>query len=198
MSNKIKAPLKIKVKASLKGLYYVLKQPKYLIGAIVLGFFMSGFIIWSLNFDLVKYIVFDAPITFFDKVRFFWDVQTGIYTAYTSTQATGIILFGTLFGINTALIIKVIKLGAFKNIPKKSGGAGLILALLSGGCVACGTSILAPLLATLGATSSAFTSELSNYFNWFGIILITYSIYKLGGVINTVRHQSESDNTNIE
>jgi hypothetical protein len=40
------------------------------------------------------------------------------------------------------------------------------------------------LLATLGATSSAFTSSLSNWLNWISIILISYSIYKLGGVIN--------------
>jgi hypothetical protein len=183
----IKAPINIRIKNSLKGVKIVFSNPIYILIAIIMSFLISGFIIWSLNFDLVKFIVFDAPISFLDKIIFFWDVQTGIYTAYNSSQATGIILFGLFFGINTSLIAYVIKSESIKKIPKKSGGGGLVFALLSGGCVACGTSILAPLLATLGATSSAFTSELSNYFNWAGILLITYSIYKLGGIVNNTK-----------
>ena len=186
--SQIKAPFKIRLKNSLKGIIQVAKRPQYIILAAVSGFFISGFIIWSLNFDLVRFIVFDAPISVGEKLRFFWDVQTGIYTAYESSQATGIILFGTLFGINIALITYVLRNGGLKSIPKKSGGAGFVLALLSGGCVACGTSILAPILATLGATSSAFTTNLSNWLNWAGSILILYSIYKLGGVINNMRN----------
>ena len=183
----MKAPFSIRLKNSLSGFVSVFKNPLYIVFALLLSFLISGFVIWSLNFDLLRYILFDAPISVFDKIQFFWDVQTGIYTAYSSPQATGILLFGLLFGINGAMIFKVVKTGALSNIPKKSGGASFIFAVLSGGCVACGTSILAPLLATLGATSSAFTSGLSNWLNWISIILISYSIYKLGGVINNTK-----------
>ena len=184
--SKIKVPLSIKIRNSLKGFVSVMRRPKYILIAVAVGFFMSGFIIWSLNFDLVKYIVIEAPISVGEKIRFFWDVQTGIYTAYNSLQATGIISFSLLFGINISLITYVFKTVGLKSIPKKSGGGGLILALLSGGCVACGTSILAPLFATLGATSSVIVSDISNILNWLGSILILYSIYKLGGVINNL------------
>ncbi|MFT4532627.1 MAG: hypothetical protein ACI9T8_000658 [Candidatus Saccharimonadales bacterium] len=189
----IKAPFKIRLLNSLNGVKHVAKKPSYILLAVVMSFILSGFVIWSLNFDLVKYIVVDAPITVFEKIRFFWDVQTGIYTAYSSSQATGIILFGIFFGINTALIVNVIKTGRLKQIPKKSGGAGLVFAMLSGGCVACGTSVLAPLLATLGATSSVFTSQLSNYLNWISIILISYSIFKLGEVISNTNDLKKTE-----
>ena len=185
--SKIQAPLKTRILNSLRGLKIVLSKPLYIGLAALSSFFISGFIIWSLNFELVRFIVFEAPINAYEKFRFFWDVQTSVYTSYPFVQATGILWFGLLFGINLALITYVIRNGGLKSIPKKSGGGGLVLAMLSGGCVACGTSILAPVLATLGATSSAFVLELSNWLNWAGIALITYSIYKLGTVINNTK-----------
>lgn len=185
----VKAPLSLKLSNSLKGVTKAIKSPKYIFIALIVSFLVTGFIVWSLNFNLLKYIAFEAPVSLYEKIRLFWDVQTGIYSVYSSPQATGILLFGLLFGLNSALITYLIKNNGFKQIPKKSGGAGLVFAVLGGGCIACGTSILAPLLATIGATSSAFTTTLSNYFNWIGIILILYSIYKLGFVINNTIDQ---------
>lgn len=189
MSN-IKAPFDIRIKNSLSGISRVLVKPKYIVLSLVSSFFISGFVIWALNFDLVHFIAFESPLNLAEKLRFFWDVQTSIYTTYESTQATGIILFGLLFGVNFALVVYVIRTIGSKNIPKKVGGAGLFFALLSGGCIACGTSILAPILATLGATSSAFSAELSNYLNWISILLILFSIYKLGSVISNSRNKT--------
>ncbi len=190
MRGRIKAPINIKLKNSLIGILEVFKNPVYIMVAIITSFFISGFIIWSLNFELVRYIVLDAPINFYEKLTFFWEVQTGIYTAYGESQATGIIIYGLLFGINTALIVYVLRNSNFKKIPKKSGTAGLIAVMLSGGCIACGTSILAPILATLGATSSIFIYELSNILNWIGIIFILFSIYTLGAVIQNTKPKS--------
>lgn len=180
----IKAPLKIRLQNSLKGIGKTFRNPAYIVISLITTIFISGFIIWSLNFDLVRYIAFEAPLSLLEKFEFFWDVHTSIFTTYGSSQASGILIFSILFGINIALIVKLIKMGGFKSIPKKSGSAGLLLAVLGGGCIACGTSILAPLLATLGATTTAAATEISNYFNWIGSVLILYSIYKLGYVIN--------------
>ena len=201
--SEVKAPLSLRIKNSARGFVSVFSKPKYILLALATSVFISGFIIWSLNFDLVKFILFEAPISFGEKIRFFWDVQYGVWQAafpalqpddvivsgvYTSFQALGILIFSGLFGINIAMITAMFKNGGLKSIPKKSGGGGLILALLSGGCVACGTSILAPILATFGATSSVFLTDLANFFNWAGSILILYSIYKLGGVINNAKN----------
>ena len=188
----IKVTFRFLLKNSLRGIGHVFKNPLYILIAAAVGFSISGFIIWSLNFDLMRFIIFDAPISLGEKLQLFWDVQTGIYTTYTSSQATGIIVFSWLFGINMALVTYVLKYGGFANIPKKSGGAGLVMALLSGGCVACGTSILAPLLATVGATSTAFVTSLSNWLNWIGSLLVIYSIFILGGVINNTKGSNKS------
>jgi hypothetical protein len=142
----------------------------------------------------MRYIIFEAPISTLDKLGVFWDVQTGIYTVYSSPQATGILLFGILFGINGAMILRLLKSGTYRALPKKSGGGSLLFAVLGGGCVACGTSILAPLLATFGATSSVFMNNLSNWLNWISIILISYSIYKIGGALNNTKNSVNIDN----
>lgn len=186
----IKAPISVRLKNSAHGIIKVLKRPHYILLAGLVAFLASGLVIWSLNFELVRYIIIDAPISVFEKIRFFWDVQTGIYSAYENMQASGIILFGLLFGLNTALLVYTIRSGSIKKIPKKSGGASVVFAALGGGCVACGTSILAPLLATLGATTSTFVTSLSHVLIWISILLISYSMYKLGAVINNTSNNA--------
>ena len=106
---------------------------------------------------------------------------------FDSVQALGIVIFSSLFGLNLALLVYVLRNQGFKNIPKKSSFGGTVFAVLAGGCVACGTSILAPLVATFGATSTAFLRDLSAWLNWTASVLIVYSIYKLGLLAATVR-----------
>lgn len=190
--SEVKAPLKYKFKNSIAGIVNTFKNPIYIIGAIIFSFLITGLIIWSINLDLLRFTLFESGFDLSTKIEILWDVQTGIYSAYNSIQATGIILFGLLFGINFALIVKVVRSGAFKKIPKKSGGTGLFFAILSGGCVACGTSILTPIVATLGASASISVNELSNILNWISIFLILYSIYKLGGVANNSLRQNNA------
>ncbi len=182
--SKIKIPLRFRLKNSWSGIKKTFKSPVYILLAAVFSFLITGLVIWALNLDLLRFTLFESGFALSDKLQIIWDVQTGIYTAYNNAQATGIILFGIFFGINFALIVKAVRMNSFKKIPKKSGGAGLFFAILSGGCVACGTSILTPIIASLGATAAVSVEELSNILNWVSIILILYSIYKLGEVIN--------------
>ena len=183
-TNKLK---RTKLKLSLRSTLRVISLPKYLLVSILTSFFMAGLIIWSLNLDLLAYIFFQAPISSFEKIRFFLDGYTSIATNITNAQSSGIALFSTLFGINMALIIYVLRRRGLKVIPKKSGSGAFALAILSGGCFACGTSLLAPLLATLGATSGSFVRGLGTLFNWLGSILLVYSIYKLSHIAATIQ-----------
>lgn len=180
----------LRSRAALKGMIHVLKQPKYIAGAIIGAFLSSSLVIWSLNLDLVKYIIFEAPITLADKLRFFGTTYNDIFTTYESNQALGILIFAVLFGINISMLIFVLKNKGFKEIPKKSGFGGTVFAVLSGGCVACGTSLLAPIAATFGATSGAFLRDLSIWLNWVASILIIYSIYKLGQLVAAIKASS--------
>lgn len=176
----------LRSKVALKGVGYVLKKPQYLAGVIIGAFLSASLVIWSLNLELAKFILFEAPISLADKLQFFSESIRSVFTTYGDIQGLGIMLFAVLFGINTAMLIFVLKHQGFKSIPKKSGLGGTIAAVISGGCVACGTSLLAPLAATFGATSGAFLRDLALWLNWLASILVIYSIYKLGQLAATI------------
>lgn len=177
---------KLKFSISARSAAKVFKNPLYILMAIGGAIVSGGFILWSLNLDLVRYIVFKAPLSALEKLDFFFSAYIDIYSVYSGVQGTGIILFSILFGINLALLVFVLKHSGFKAIPKKSGIGGFLLAIIGGGCIVCGTSIVAPLIVTLGVTSVSFVRDLASVFNWLGSALIMYSIYKLGCVISFI------------
>lgn len=186
MSAKIQA-VGLKLRVARDGLIYAATKPASWVLFVLGSLLASSFMLWSLNLDLVSYILFDAPISFADKVEFFSATYRDIFTTYESPQALGIIIFSVLFGINSALLWLVIRNKGFRNIPKKSGVGGMIAAILGGGCVACGTSLLAPLLATVGGVSSAFLRDFSLLLSWGGALLILFSIFQLAQLAASVK-----------
>lgn len=185
----MKLSYSLKIKIIKNAFVKVFSKPKYIVLALVSNFIMMGIIIWSLNLELLGYIVFQAPIGLLAKMEFFLYGYQSLFTTYDNILSLGIIVFTFLFGINVAMLTYVIRRIGFKAVPKKSGGGAFIFAILGGGCVACGTSLLAPLLASLGAVSAPLLRDLGAIFNWLGSILIIYSIYKLSLLINTSVHK---------
>lgn len=176
-----------KLKISVVSTIRIFRSWKYLTLAIVVTLAISGLVLWSLNLGLLRYIVFEAPISFLDKLGFFTYGYSSVFTTYNSAQPVGLILLSVLFGINTSVFVYVIRRQGFKLVPKKSGIGAFGLAIISGGCVACGTSLVAPLLATFGAASSVFLRDLSTILNWAGSVLLLYSIYKLSHIAATIQ-----------
>lgn len=173
---------RLKLRINLRAAGQIVIKPKYFLITAVSAFMTMGLILWSLNLGLVQYILFQAPVSLSTKISFFLSVYKDTLTNYSSGYAMGIALFSILFGINLSLLIYVMKNRGFKLIPKKSGLSGLAFAIIGGGCIACGASIIAPILATLGAASSSLVLQLGAIFNWLAIIFISYSIYKLGSM----------------
>ena len=132
----------LRSRVALKGVLHVMRKPQYIAGAIIGAFLSASLVIWSLNLELARYIIFEAPISLADKLQFFSDSIRDIFITYSDMQALGITLFAVLFGINMAMLIYVLKHRGFSKIPKKSGFGGTLFAVLSGGCVACGTCLL--------------------------------------------------------
>lgn len=168
-----------KIMLSLKTVARVLLSVKYLLVAVFAAFFVMGLVLWSLNLDLLRYIMFEAPLTFSEKLDFFAYGYESIFITYDSLQSIGLILMSVLFGINAAMFVYVVRNGGFKTAPKKSGVGAFGLAIVGGGCVACGTSILTPLLVTFGATSSALLHSVSSLLTWISVGLLIFSIYTL-------------------
>ncbi len=181
--------LLLKLKVSTIAMLRVMRHPKYFAISIIVIFISANLIIWSLNLELAQYILREQSLNIADKLYFFSSSVRDIFTTYESTQALGIAIFSVLFGINIALFSYVLSNIGLKDMAKKSGtsGAGLVFAVISGGCVACGTSLLTPIAVTFGATSGAFLRDISLLLNLVSSILIIFSLYKLGLLAATLQ-----------
>lgn len=180
-------------KVTYRAVFQLLRRPQYLLLAVVAALLMMGIIIWSLNLDLLRFIFFESPLSLAEKLEFYIDGYGNLYSVYSASLSTGIIVFSTLFGINLAMLVYVLKHQGLANVPKKSGSSALVLAVLSGGCAACGTSLLAPLIASLGATTLPFVRDLGTIFTWLGALLTLYSIYKMSQLFRVEPRNTKGD-----
>lgn len=187
----MKVPFRIKVDATYRAVRAVLLKPVYLFISVVFGLSIAGFIIWSLNFDLILNILFESGLTIVEKLRFFSYGYQSLFSDIGNIHSLGIIIFSILFGTNVSMLIFVIRRQGLSAVPKKSGSSALLFAILSGGCVACGTSLLAPLFITLGVTSTTALRDIGTALVSVGSVLIVYSIYKLSLLAATITAQNK-------
>lgn len=183
--------LRIKAAVTSKSVFRVLTHPLYGLAAIVSGLVIAGIIIWSLNIDLIISILFGSSLNIIEKIRFFSYGYQSLFSDIGNIHSLGIIVFSLLFGTNISMLLFVILRQGLASVPKKSGGSALLFAILSGGCVACGTSLLAPLFITLGVTSTAALRDIGTILVSVGSILIVYSIYRLALLVATIFAQSK-------
>lgn len=174
----------LKLKISSLSIIKVLKRPAYFLLAAVAAISTAAIILWSLNIEVLWLILSSPALGALDKAELILDIISGVFLNFTSLEDSLIAIFSTLFGINLAVLVFVLRRHSFRSIPKKSGFGGFLLAIIGGGCLACGTSIFAPLLASLGGAGAGFFRDFSVALNITGSLLILYSIYKLGILIS--------------
>lgn len=182
----INLPLRLKIKLSAHNVFVMLARPVNLLAALFIGFLMLSIIIWWLNIDLIGYIIFQSPLSLGSKLRFLGYSYEALFTSYDNLLSISILLLSLLFGLNALLLWRALKQRAAGAKTARLGGFAAALGVLSGGCAACGTSLIAPVLASVGATSAAAQSA-GIFFNFLGSALLLYSIYRLGLMLPAVQ-----------
>lgn len=173
--------LSTRVAISFRGVVGVLRRPKYAAAFVATSVLSMGVVLWSLNIGLLGYVLFDAPLSLLQKMRFLVDIYGSIATNYASGQAMTITLFSILFGLNITVLIYVFRRGQREVLRSKQSGGSMFFAVLGGGCAACGTALIGPLLGTLGASaSSALVADIGVAAMALAIILTLYSLFGLG------------------
>lgn len=197
----MKLSFKTRTKIIADAKLYVFSRPVSWIIFLLSSFLVMGFIIWSLNLDLLKYILFDAPLSLWGKIEFFIDGYSSLLSSFESIQAIAIVIFSLAFGVNISFLSFTIyhlnyrqkKAGKrSKNkekLPKKSGAVALGSAVAGGGCIACGTSLLAPIFTSLGITSIGLVRNIGTLFLILGTVFTCYSIYKLSVIVINIKAQ---------
>lgn len=176
----MKLSAKLTAKITTRNVFSTLLQPAYLTIAVLSSLLITGIMLWSLNFNLLFYILFQAELSMLEKIDFFLYGYTSLFSNINDIFSASLVIFAVLFGINAAILTKVLRQRSLKAVPAKSSSGATAFAVLSGGCVACGTSILAPLFSSFGASTTAFfMRDLGTIFTILGSILLLYSITKL-------------------
>lgn len=177
--------LKIKTSFRAVGRMFV-RYPQYIFMAMVLSVVFLWFLLWIFNLALLGQTFFDSSLSISGKLGVIFGIFGSIFTNFEAVQATTLVVFAILFGINISILIFVIKSRgrAFKNSGKSA--AGVVFAVIATGCGACGTSILTPILLSIGSTGAvALSGTIGLIISYLSMALILYSIYSLGASVAT-------------
>lgn len=179
LSPKVGAPV------ALKNTLYILANPLYALVAVVAAFVVCGLFIWSLNLPVLWYVITEAPLTIGKKLGFMLYGYKSVVQGGDKLFSVLAITASLLAGIQTALLVRVLRQ---RSSPGKKqtavGGSGLGLAILSSGCMACGTSLLAPVLASVGATSVSVLHIFGSGLLFVSSLMFIYAIYRLALLVD--------------
>lgn len=177
--SEVKAPIKLKLLAARNGLVYFFTGYKRVLSFVILSFFGFALINALLDIDLLwTLLTLDVALDF--KLEAIRDVLFSV-DGLPLPNVIATYMMAILFGYVLSASLYV----AFKQRAKtnKSGSIGIVFGIISGGCAACGTSLLAPLLTTIGITTTSAALSFALYLNIVGILLLIYSSYKVSLVL---------------
>jgi hypothetical protein len=173
-------PFSTKIKlATSNTLRIIGTKPLYTLLALGSALLMLTIIIWSLNYQLVGYILTNPDMSPWQKIRFFSYGYEALFTSFDSFLSVSVISLAFLFGVNIAVLVYALRRKTASAHATGTSGIAATLGILSSGCAACGTSLLGPLLATFGATSLTAVHNIGAAFSLIGSALLLYSIYKI-------------------
>ncbi|MEO6761159.1 MAG: glutaredoxin domain-containing protein [Candidatus Saccharimonadales bacterium] len=158
----------------------VLGRPKYALAAVLSGFIVLGLLVWLLQFPTLSYIFSQQFIPVSEKLSFFFSGYVSSFQSFFNNPiAATRIIFSVLAGINVALYISTRQHSQV--VRARKGFGGFSAALFGSGCATCGTSLISPLLAGVGAgTAVGIGVAIGSIGNLLGIALILYSINSYG------------------
>lgn len=175
----------ISAKATAKLLYF---KPQYLFLAAIMSVVFYEIIYWFLNLGLFRYLLTTEFLPLLAKVQLIISSYTSIFEQPYSPMAITLFVVSVLQGAAIAGIVYSIRRerSINKSAIKDLGGTGAagVLSVLGLGCAACGTSLIAPILALFFAASSAALAEQIGFYSAVlalivSVITIYISGYKL-------------------
>lgn len=172
----------LKLKISYLAIFRIFKQPRYVALSLMIFTLILGFMIWLFNLNLFYFIVFKSPLDAGAKFMFVLNSFGAVFTNFDSVGAVVLLTFSVLLTINlTALWYVVKQAGSLATKEGGKSGLSLAAAVIGTGCAACGTGLLGPLLAVVGASSSVGLAEAVGFGAYiFGIGMVFFSLYGLG------------------
>lgn len=141
--------------------------------------------VWLPNLPLIAIVWGNSATPLWGKVALPLTLLSAITTNFTLLSASYTVLIAVLAGVNTALVIELIRARRIQAGGIMTGVSGVVAGALGLGCAACGSLILTALLGTTaGIGALAFLPFGGSEFGILGIGLLAYSTYLLVRQIN--------------
>lgn len=158
----------------------VLRTRPYFRYFLLLWLITISIFLWLVNLNLLAYIVSSPVLTPFGKIDFIFDTYTSFFTISNPVSLSRL-FFSLLLAINLTLLVFLWRAGQRQGVVRSNSGA--LIAMIGSHCVACGTSLVAPLVTALAGSGAYLSAErfattqlLATGANVLGIILIAWSI----------------------
>ncbi len=153
----------------------ILKHPVYFFIFLGSSVITSMVLIWFFNLELIIHIINSSVLDVTATIGFFFESIGVVYAGlFDSVRNFLFVAFSLIFGLNVSVLIYTHRKIAARPLLRKSS---FITALLGAGCVACGGSILAPVLTGIGLTASIGISLFINIVAF--VLAICFGIYSL-------------------
>ena len=173
----------------ISALKQVFGKKRYLALGIITALIVFTLAVWLPNFRIIIQVVTSSTANFTDK----WNILAGLFgsikTNFTLISASYTIAIAVLFGINVAMIVYYMRRN--KDMSNKAGvtGAGfggIVSGFFGIGCAACGTLVLGPLLALIGAGGlMALLPFGGQEFGFLSVGLLGFSVFLIAKKIDT-------------
>lgn len=173
-----------RVLQAIKGLS---NQPKEKTRLFVYWFLTLSFLLLIPNLGLLVEITFNQPLlTFSQRLGLVFDIYANTFRFMFQPITLSIVILSLVLAFNFAMIRFVRK----KNQTARGRLSGTLAMLVSSHCIACGGSLLTPLIGLIGGTSGTYIGggysrlqTLTVILNTFAILIAVRSIYKVSPVL---------------
>ncbi len=164
----------------------VFREKRYMVAASVIAVVLFILSTWLVNLRLIFTILASSEATLSEKMGILVSLTGSIGTNFTLFSASYTILIALLFGINIAMIIFYMKRN--KKLAGQDGMmslGGLTSGVFGVGCAACGTLVIGPLLAFVGAAGLvSYLPFAGEEFGILAVLMLSFSIYLIAKKIS--------------
>lgn len=153
--------------------------------ALSVSAIVFAFAVWLPNLQLLFVVWTNTTIPIVDKITLPLTLLSAITTNFTLLSASYTVMIAVLAGINTALIVELVRAQQMVREGATAGGVGIIAGALGIGCASCGSLILTALVGTtIGTGALALLPLDGGEFGVLGVGLLSYAMYLLAKQIS--------------
>jgi len=164
---------------------FLYDHPLYALLGLAISVVFFEIIFWSLNLSLAWFLFASPQLDLLDKLELIVGTYANIFQLPLAPLTTLIFIISLVQGTIITAIIYLMRLNirANKSASKLFGnvGAAGVLSVIGLGCVPCGTSLLAPLLAIVAGTSApALVEDIGAVAAVVALLISLYAMFMVG------------------